>query len=153
MYLSTSGGRFGVIATTGAAVAGSIVTGSVFTADIFIESASPCSLGGQHASVRSRFDQTSTRLMDRDFRYAAGFSGSNTLPSKKVSLPRDLEAGMSDAATPRSLAASFQRSSRLTLAISALASYPASYLPQRISSVMNQRSWLWNGYDALSFQN
>src|SRR2546421_8398897 len=91
---------------------------------------------------RSRFDQTSTRLMVRDFRYAAGFSGSNTLPSKKVSLPRDLELGISEAATPRAFAASRQISSRLTLAISALASRPASYLPQRISSVRNQRSWL-----------
>ena len=81
-------------------------------------------LSGPHASVRSRLDQTSARLMDRDFRYAAGFSGSNTLPSKKVSLPRDFEAGMSEAATPSSFAASFQRSSRLTLAISALESKP-----------------------------
>jgi hypothetical protein len=60
--------------------------------------------------------------MDRDFRYAAGFSGSNTLPSKKVSLPRDFDAGISAAATPRAFAASRQISSRLTLAISALAS-------------------------------
>src|SRR5229473_787981 len=74
------------------------------------------------ARERSGFDQTSTRLMDRDFRYAAGFSGSNTLPSKKVSLPRDVEVGMSEAATPRAFAASRQISSRLTLAINALAS-------------------------------
>src|SRR5436305_8121957 len=99
-------------------------------------------MAGRTQSARPLLDQTSTRLMDRDFRYAAGFSGSNTLPSKKVSLPRDVEVGMSEAATPSSLAASFQRSSRLTLPISALVSKPASYLPQRISSVRNQRSWL-----------
>src|SRR5215813_7619972 len=104
--------------------------------------------GTGRATGAARRDQTSTRLMDRDFRYAAGFSGSNTLPSKKVSLPRDVDVGMSAAATPSSLAASFQRSSRLTLAISALVSKPGSNLPQRISSVRNQRSWLWNGYDA-----
>src|SRR5882724_6215097 len=129
IYLSARGGRLGVIVTTGAAVvASTAVAGSVFMAGIFIESASPCSLGRPHASARSGLDQTSTRLMDRDFRYAAGFSGSNTLPSKKVSLPRDFDAGISAAATPRALVAS-----------------PASYLPQRISSVRNQRSWLWNG--------
>jgi len=33
-------------------------------------------------------------------------------------------------------------SSRLTLPISALVSVPISNLPQRISSVRNQRSWL-----------
>src|SRR5207237_10200621 len=137
-------GRFGVIATTGATVAGRIVTGSVFMAGIFIESVSPCTMDWT-ARERARFDQTSTRLMVRDFRYADGFSGSNTLPSKKVSLPREVEAGMSAAATPIVLAASFQRSSRLTLAISALVSKPASYLPQRMSSVRNQRSWLLNG--------
>src|SRR3954452_20846176 len=95
--------------------------------------------------ARPHLDQTSTRLMDRDFRYAAGFWGSNTLPSKKVSLPREVEAGMSAAATPSALAASRQMSSRLTLPTSALVSKPPSNLPQRISSVRNQRSWLWNG--------
>src|SRR5947199_5120433 len=103
-------------------------------------------VGGRTARNRAvRPDQTSTRLMDRDFRYAAGFSGSNTLPSKKVSLPRDFEAGISDAGTDMSLAASRQMSSRLTLAISALVSKVGSNLPQRMSSVRNQRSWLWNG--------
>src|SRR3954452_755683 len=133
-YFSAIGSRFGISFTTAAGALVRTAADSIFFAGIFI-------------------DQTSTRLIDSDFRYAPGFSGSNTLPSKKVSLPREVEAGMSAAATPRSLAASFQRSSRLTLAISALASVPASYLPQRISSVMNQRSWLWNGYDAWSAQN
>jgi hypothetical protein len=45
-----------------------------------------------------------------------GFSGSNTLPSKKLSTPREVDAGMS-AWRPRPvLAALRQRSSRLTLA-------------------------------------
>src|SRR5918994_7458293 len=105
---------------------------SALIAGIDIEIISPRFNGrAARRCARPGLDQTSTRLMDSDFRYAAGFSGSNTLPSKKVSLPRDLEAGMSAAATPRSLAASFQRSSRLTLAISALESKPGSYLPQR----------------------
>jgi len=52
----------------------------------------------------------------------------------------------------RSLAASRQRSSRLTFLISALASTSGSNLPQRMSSVMNHRSWLWNGYEAKSRQ-
>src|ERR1700738_891924 len=51
IYLSARGGRFGVIATTGATAAGSIVTGSVFMAGIFIESASPCSMD---ATARER---------------------------------------------------------------------------------------------------
>ena len=79
--------------------------------------------------------------MARDARYAAGSAGSNTLPSKKVSLPREVLAGMPD--MPSALAASRHRSSRLTLAISAFASKPGSNLPQRMSSVMNHRSWLW----------
>ena len=49
------------------------------------------------------------------------------------------------AGTPSSFAASRHRSSRLTLAISALVSSVGSNLPQRMSSVRNQRSWLWNG--------
>src|SRR6202795_5301652 len=86
-YLSARGGRLGVIVTTGAAVvASTAVAGWVFMAGIFIESASPCSLGGPHASARPGLDQTSTRLMDRDFRYAAGFSGSNTLDRKSTRL-------------------------------------------------------------------
>src|SRR4029450_8502669 len=101
--------------------------------------------GTGRANSAARLDQTSTRLMDSDFRYAAGFSGSNTLPSKKVSLPRDFEAGISEAGTDMSLAASRQMSSRLTLAISALVSKVGSNLPQRMSSVRNQRSGLWNG--------
>src|SRR5438093_1029813 len=43
--------------------------------------------------ARPGLDQTSTRLIDSDFRYAAGFSGSNTLPSKKVSLPLAHDGG------------------------------------------------------------
>src|SRR2546423_8032226 len=81
------------------------------------------------ARTRGPLDQTSARLMDRDFRYTAGFSGSNTLPSKKVSLPRDFDAGISAAATLIFLAASRQRSSRVTLPIIALASRPGSDLP------------------------
>src|SRR5882724_8456519 len=150
-YFSARGARFGVIVTTGAAVVGAAVgmatvVASALIAGIDIEIVSPrFNERAARKSVRPGLDQTSTRLIDSDFRYAAGFSGSNTLPSKKVSLPREVEAGMSAAATPIVLAASFQRSSRLTLAISALVSKPASYLPQRMSSVRNQRSWLWNG--------
>jgi hypothetical protein len=55
-------------------------------------------------------------LTDGDFRYIAGFAGSNTLPSNKVS-----------PATPRSFAASSGESLRLALAVSALAPVPASY--------------------------
>ena len=54
-------------------------------------------------------------------------------------------AGMSAAATPSALAASRQRSSRLTLSTSALMSVVGSNLPQRMSSVTNQASWLLNG--------
>src|ERR1700754_2712715 len=125
-YFSATGSRFGISFTTAAGALVRTAADSILLAGIFI-------------------DQTSTRLIDSDFRYAAGFSGSNTLPSKKVSLPREVEVGMSDAGTSSSLAASFQRSSRLTLPISALVSKPASNLPQRMSSVRNQRSWLWNG--------
>src|SRR5262249_6208678 len=89
--------------------------------------------------------QTSTRLIDRLLRYAPGFAGSKTLPSKNVSLPREVEVGISAAGTPSVLAASRQRSSRFTFLMSALASKVGSNLPQRVSSVMNQRSWLWNG--------
>src|SRR5690349_22785399 len=151
MYFSARGACFGVIVITGAAVADEVVgmataVASALIAGIDIEIISPCSGSGPLASsARPGLDQTSTRLIESDFRYAAGFSGSNTLPSKKVSLPREVEAGISDAATPISLAASRHMSSRLTLAISALVSKPASYLPQRMSSVRNQRSWLWNG--------
>src|SRR5713101_893879 len=53
MYVSMRGGRFGVMATTGAELAGTLVTGAVFMADIFIESVSPGSLGGPHASARA----------------------------------------------------------------------------------------------------
>src|SRR3954452_18157257 len=146
-YPSVRGGRLGVIVTMGVAVAASTSADrSVLIAGRVIESASPCfQCNGRPGNERTFPDQTPTRLIDSDFRYAAGFSGSNTLPSKKVSLPREVEAGMSAAATPSVLAASFQRSWRLTLAISALVSKPASYLPQRMSWVRNQRSWLWNG--------
>src|SRR6185369_2156495 len=72
-YFSVRGARFGVIVTTGAAVA--TVVGiaaaevSAFMAGIDIENASPCSRGGPHAeSARPHLDQTSTRLMDRDLR-------------------------------------------------------------------------------------
>src|SRR5664279_6114481 len=56
-----------------------------------------------------------TRLIARLFRYSEGFAGSKTLPSKKVSLPRDVDFGTSTALAPIALAASCQRSSRLTL--------------------------------------
>ena len=79
--------------------------GSVFRACMFIGSDLRVRWAGRTRRA-ARLDQTSTRLMDRDFRYAVGFSGSNTLPSKKVSLPREVEVGMSAAATPSSLAAS-----------------------------------------------
>src|SRR5436190_9245342 len=47
IYFSARGGRFGVIATTGAAVvAGTMATGSLFIAGMFIESVSPCSMDG-----------------------------------------------------------------------------------------------------------
>ena len=149
MYFSARGARFGVIVDNRrrrrrrAAASRSRLRSSsqAWSSKVYLR----VQWTGRARCARPGSDQTSTRLMDSDFRYAAGFSGSNTLPSKKVSLPREVEAGMSAAATPSSLAASFQRSSRLTLAISALVSKPASYLPQRISSVRNQRSWLWNG--------
>src|SRR5690349_2211054 len=152
MYFSARGAGFRVIVTTGAAIAGEVTgtaaaVASVFIGCIHMDIVSPRfnERAARASSARPGLNQTSTRLIDRDFRYAAGFSGSNTLPSKKVSLPREVEAGMSEAATPSSFAASFQRSSRFTLPISALLSKPGSYLPQRMSSVMNQRSWLWNG--------
>src|SRR2546425_9925314 len=139
-YFSARGARLGVIVTTGAEAAGrATAVPSVFIACIVIERCLR-NFRKDRARTRGPLDQTSARLMDRDFRYAAGFSGSNTLPSKKVSLPRDFDAGISAAATLISLAASRQRSSRLTLPISALVSKPGSYLPQRISSVRNQRS-------------
>src|SRR5262249_11613696 len=115
---------------------------SIFLAGIFIEMLLQLRSAPAAHQRPAIGNQTSTRLIARDFRYAAGFSGSNTLPSKKVSLPREVEVGMSDPGRPSSFAASFQRSSRLTLAISALVSKPGSYLPQRMSSVRNQRSWL-----------
>src|SRR5215208_3908906 len=99
------------------------VVASALTAGIDIEIVSPrFNERAARICARPGLDQTSTRLIDSDFRYAAGFSGSNTLPSKKVSLPREVEAGISAAATPSVLAASFQRSWRFTLAISALVS-------------------------------
>ncbi len=54
------------------------------------------------------------------------------------SVPREVEVGME--ATPSALAASRQRSSRFTLSISAFVSVDGSNLPQRMSSVRNQRS-------------
>src|SRR5215203_1515383 len=96
--------------------------------------------GRRGLELERRQAHQATRLMSSAARYAVGSSGSKTLPSKKVSLPREVEAGTSPAATPSSFAASRQRSSRLTLAISALASTVASNLPQRMSSVINQRS-------------
>src|SRR5262245_55845682 len=104
-----------------------------------------CQWAGRPAAGQPVMRQTSTRLIDRLLRYALGFSGSKTLPSKNVSLPREVEVGISPAGTPSVFAASCQRSSRLTFLISALASTVGSNLPQRMSSVMNHRSWLWNG--------
>src|SRR5262245_47265861 len=52
------------------------------------------------------------RLIARLAKYASGLAGSNTLPSKKVSTPRDVDCGISPAGTPISLAASRHRSSR-----------------------------------------
>src|SRR5664279_1994067 len=86
-----------------------------------------------------------TRLIARLFRYSEGFAGSKTLPSKKVSLPRDVDFGTSTALASIVLAASRQRSSRLTLSTSALMSVEGSNLPQRISSATNQVAWLLNG--------
>src|SRR5690606_10318402 len=68
---------------------------------------------------------------------AEGFAGSKVLPSKKVSTPRLSEAG---AFAPTALAASRQRSARLTLPTRALASVEPGSTPQRMSSVRNQRS-------------
>src|SRR5436305_12299830 len=70
-YFSARGARFGVIVTTGAAVAtviGIAAAGaSAFMAGIDIESVSPCSRDGPHApSARPGLDRTPTRLMDRD---------------------------------------------------------------------------------------
>src|SRR5215207_9703582 len=91
------------------------VAASALIAGIDIEIVSPRFNGrAARRCARPGLDQTSTRLIDSDFRYAEGFSGSKTLPSKKVSLPREVEAGISAAGTDSSFAASRQRSSRFT---------------------------------------
>src|SRR5438132_1020717 len=92
-YFSVRGARLGVIVTisAGAEAAGTATAASVFMADIDIFKIISVIEWTGRATHAARRDQTSTRLMDSDFRYAAGFSGSNTLPSKKVSLPRDFD--------------------------------------------------------------
>src|SRR5688572_32477804 len=62
------------------------------------------------------------RLIARLAKYASGLAGSNTLPSKNVSTPRDVDCGISAAGTPSSVAASRHKSSRFTLATNALKS-------------------------------
>ena len=151
MYFSARGACFGVIVTTGAAVVGEAVgmataVASALIAGIDIEIVSPrFNERAARKCARPGLDQTSTRLIDSDFRYAAGFSGSNTLPSKKVSLPREVEAGISAAATPSVLGGLFPEVFAVHLGDQRLGVEAGSNLPQRMSSVRNQRSWLWNG--------
>ena len=103
-------------------------------------------MDGPRASARGPLGSDLDAL-DRQaiFRYAAGFSGSNTLPSKKVSLPREVEAGMSAAGDAELLGGLPPEVLAVDLGDQRLGVVAGSNLPQRISSVRNQRSWLWNG--------
>src|SRR6185436_11763028 len=84
-----------------------------------------------------------TRLMARLFRYSSGFAGSNTLPSKNFSTPRDVVFGICATGTLSSFAAARHRSSRLTFEISVLKSSLPVNLPHLTFSVRNHNSWLW----------
>src|SRR5207237_1370651 len=118
---------------------------------IDIEIISPCSRSGPLASsARRGLDQTSTRFIDRDFRYAAGFWGSNTLPSKKLSLPRDVEAGMPGAATPSFLWASFQRACRLPMMVAS--SFLFSALSAHCCASITAIKIAWAAFGYLSTQ-
>ena len=66
-------------------------------------------------------------------RYFFGLAGSNAFPSKNFSTPREVDFGMSWSATPSSLAAARQRSSRFTFAISDLVSGLAAGSPSACS--------------------
>src|SRR5262245_7064278 len=85
------------------------------------------------------------RLIARLARYACGLAGSNTLPSKNVSTPRDVDCGICAAGTPSSVAASRHKSSRFTLATNPFKSSLPLNLPQRTPSTRNQSSWLRYG--------
>ena len=69
----------------------------------------------------------------------SGFAGSKTLPSKKVSLPRDVDAGISAAATPSVLGRLAPQVLAVDLVDQRLdVGRPGSNLPQRMFSVRNQ---------------
>ena len=120
-------------------------SGSVFMACIFIGSMSPCSMertarerAARLGSDVDTLDGQRLQIRRRIFRIEHLAVEEGLLAARL----RGRDIGSGDAEL---LGGIRQRSSRLTLAISALESKPGSNLPQRMSSVMNQRSWLWNG--------
>src|SRR5262245_2963650 len=89
-----SGERRGGSATIVAAVVvGSADTVSDLRTGMFIGVRLRIEWAGR-AAGRPVIRQTSTRLIDRLLRYAPGSSGSKTLPSKNVSLPREVDVGI-----------------------------------------------------------
>ncbi len=152
MYFSARGACFGVIVTTGAAVVGevtgiAVAVASVFIACIDIEIVSPRFDGAGRCMLRAaRFGSDLNTLDRQRLQIRSRIPGIEHLAVEEGLLAargrgRNIGSGNAQllgGVLPEIFAVHLARSAPCCRS-------PRSYLPQRMSSVMNQRSWLWNG--------